>query len=255
MNKTLLMVISPAKRQSFDGLLPAHLKCTQPIFQQRTAELIEVLQAQSAADLQKLMSISPALGQLNFERFQAFDQAPRQPALFAFQGDVYQGLAAGSLSPAALEFAQKHLLILSGLYGLLRPLDLIQPHRLEMGTTLTTQQGGNLYQYWGSSITEAVNQHAAQCSEPVLINLASQEYFKSIQTRLLQCPVIHVEFKEYRQGQYRVIALMAKRARGKMARYMIENGLNQLEAIQHFQEDGYVFCPDQGMENQWVFVR
>ena len=171
----MLILISPAKRQDFDIAPPVKFTCTTPAFLTHTHELVDVLKEKSAADLQKLMSISPVLGKLNFERFQSFEKAPSLSAIFAFQGDVYQGLSAATLPQSALEFAQAHLIILSGLYGALRPFDHIQPHRLEMGTTLATNKGGNLYQYWGDLITDQINQSLAKQKNPVLINLASQE--------------------------------------------------------------------------------
>ncbi len=251
----MLILLSPAKRQDFDRVQQAQLKSTCPVFLTETRALVDILKTKSAGDLQKLMSISSALGQLNFERFQSFEAAPERPAIFAFQGDVYQGLSAETLSPSALEFAQKHLLILSGLYGVLRPFDHIQPHRLEMGAVLATRRGANLYQYWGGLITEQINQSLAEQKNPVLINLASQEYFKSVQLNLLQYPVLHIDFKEYRQGQYRVIALMAKRARGKMARYIIENQLAEPASLQSFAVDDYRFSAEHSGQDRWVFVR
>ena len=251
----MLILISPAKRQNFEVVPPFDLKYTLPSFLEQTLGLIEILKKKSAADLQKLMSISPALAQLNEARFQAFHEAPSLPALFAFQGDVYQGLSAATLPESALNFAQQHLLVLSGLYGVLKPLDSIQPHRLEMGTLLSNPKGKNLSQYWGDLITDQINRHLAKEAHPVLINLASLEYFKSIQVNRLQYPLIHIEFKEQHQGKYRVIALMAKRARGKMARYIIENSLSEPEAIQSFDADGYQFSVDHSEHNRWVFIR
>ncbi len=251
----MLILLSPAKKQNFDKKSSLSLQCSQPRFLEQTEALIKVLKGKTVSDLQKLMSISPALAKLNVERFQSFEEAPTLPAVFAFQGDVYQGLKAETLSESALEFAQEHLLILSGLYGILRPLDVIKPHRLEMGSALVTEQAKNLYQYWDGVITDAINQRLSQDKNPILINLASQEYFKSVQVKRLKYPLIHVEFKEHANGQYRTIALLAKRARGKMARYIVSKGLDEPEAIKGFNVDGYQFSLTHSTGDHWVFVR
>ena len=251
----MLLLLSPAKKQCFDKMPAVSLQYSKPCFMMQTQALVKVLKEKTAADLQRLMSISAALATLNVDRFQHFEEAPILPAVFAFQGDVYQGLSAGTLPQSALEFAQEHLMILSGLYGVLRPLDQIQPHRLEMGSALAIAEAKNLYQYWNGAITEIINQRLSQHQNPVLINLASQEYFKSVQVKRLKYALIHVEFKEYINGQYRVIALFAKRARGKMARYIISQGLDEPEAIKGFNGDGYQFSLKHSSSDHWVFIR
>lgn len=251
----MILVISPAKRQEFEKDSPHPLKETQPAYLEKAEELVEILKAKKSADLQKLMSISRELAGLNEKRFQTFSQAPTRPALFAFQGDVYQGLSAATFSRKSIEYAQQHLRILSGLYGVLRPLDQMKPHRLEMGTRLPHPGGGNLYQFWGHVITDAINLHLGKQANPVLINLASQEYFKVIDSTGLKYPVIHVEFKEMHQGEYRVIALFSKRARGKMVRFIIENALIEPQGIKEFDWDGYQFLEGQSTQDRWVFAR
>lgn len=251
----MLVLLSPAKKQRFEQVIPASFQYSEPYFLKQAHALVKVLKEKTASELQKLMSISPALAKLNVERFQHFEAAPSLPAIFAFQGDVYQGLAAKSLSQSAISFAQEHLMILSGLYGVLRPLDLIRPHRLEMGSALATPQAKNLYQYWDGAVTDAINQRLSQHQNPVLIHLASQEYFKSVQIKRLKYPLIHVEFKEHANGQDRVIALLAKRARGKMARYIVSQGLDEAEAIKGFNVDGYQFSTAHSTDDHWVFVR
>ena len=251
----MLVLLSPAKKQNFDQKPSLSLPTSEPRFLEQTEALIKVLKEKRISDLQKLMSISITLAKLNVERFQNFDEAPKLAAALAFQGDVYKGLKAETLSESALEFAQEHLLILSGLYGLLRPLDEIKPHRLEMGSALVTAEAKNLYQYWDSAITDAINQCLRRHKNPILINLASQEYFKSIQVKRLQYPLIQIDFKEHANGQYRVIALLAKRARGKMARYIVSQGLDEPAAIKNFNVDGYQFSLKHSTENHWIFVR
>jgi cytoplasmic iron level regulating protein YaaA (DUF328/UPF0246 family) len=251
----MLTLLSPAKKQTFDFTLPHSFNTTPPSFSKQTKALIQQAKTLTEKDLQALMSISPTLANLNAKRFQQFDEAPTQPALFAFQGDVYQGLDAASLPPKAIEFAQDHLAILSGLYGLLRPLDQIRPHRLEMGINLTTAHANNLYEFWGTEITQLINQRMSTQNHPVLINLASQEYFKSIQPTLLKHPLIHIEFKEHRDGRYLIFGLLAKRARGKMARFIVSNAIDEPEALKSFNVDGYQFTPSLSESNRWVFVR
>ncbi len=250
----MLTLLSPAKKQNFSLAVPAFDKTSAP-FYNKTQQLVKQLQTLNEKDLQQLMSISPALAKLNIERFRQFDQTLSMPALFAFQGDVYQSLDAASLPRKAIEFAQDHLAILSGLYGILRPLDAMHAHRLEMGTQLTTAHGKNLHQFWGDAITQLINQRLAEHNNPVLINLASQEYFGCIQPDLLKYRLIHIEFKEHRNGQYQVIGLLAKRARGKMARFILSNHLDEPQRLQSFDVDGYQFTPALSEENRWVFVR
>ena len=251
----MLIVISPAKKQRFDVESSSRVRATMAQFSSQAETLVALLAKKSVVDLQKLMALSPTLAKLNVERLQSFETAASCPALFAFQGDVYQGLSAATLSESALRFAETHLAILSGLYGLLMPSDLIKLHRLEMGSALKTAQGENLYQFWGELITQALNQRLATHHNPVLINLASQEYFKAIRRDQLKFPVIDVEFREHKNGQYKVVSIFAKRARGKMARYILENQFDTPDALQSFTLDGYRFSVEHSTECRYVFVR
>ena len=191
------------------------------------------------------MKISDPLAQLNAERFarwsKKFNQDNSRPAMLAFDGDVYDGLAARSLNARQRDWAQKHLRILSGLYGLLRPMDLMQPYRLEMGTKLPTKRGKDLYAFWGDDITQALNEALADAKAKALVNLASEEYFKSVRPALLDVPVITPVFEDWKSGRYKIISFFAKRARGLMARYAIEHKLKNPEGLKHFDSDGYAF--------------
>lgn len=209
--------------------------------------------------LKDLMSLSDNLAELNVGRFQAIE-FPHQPsnaspAALTFNGDVYQGLDAESLSMEDLEWAQDRLGILSGLYGILRPLDLIQPYRLEMGTALKTRRGPNLYQFWGDRIAKEINVRTSLQAQPCIINLASNEYFKAASAKNINAPIITPAFKEIRDGKPKIISFFAKKARGMMARYIIENRLEEPESIQQFNVDGYQYRPDLSKGPQWVFAR
>jgi len=204
------------------------------------------------------MSISDKLGQLNAERFQTwhtpFTPDNARQAVLAFKGDVYTGLDAESFSSGDFSFAQKHLRILSGLYGLLKPLDLMQPYRLEMGTRFENTRGKDLYAFWGSKITEALNQLLAS-DDKVLVNLASNEYFKSVQKKHLDARLVTPQFKDWKNGQYKMISFYAKKARGLMCRYAIQNRITQADDLKGFNLDGYYFSEDQSDNNNWVFLR
>ena len=253
----MLLVISPAKTLDFDtpASTAAH---SQPRFLAHSELLMAVLRELSPPRLAELMSISPALADLNFGRnlqwAPPFSPANAKIAVQAFQGDVYQGLEAGRMSEEQLQFAQGHLRILSGLYGLLRPLDLIQPYRLEMGTRLANPRGANLYQFWGDIITEALNRDLDEAGGP-LVNLASEEYFKSVRPRALAAPVITPVFKDLSGGRYKVVSFYAKRARGMMAAFAIRQRLQRAEGLKEFREAGYRFEPGQSDAAQWVFCR
>jgi cytoplasmic iron level regulating protein YaaA (DUF328/UPF0246 family) len=218
-----------------------------------------MLQEKSPDELVQLMSISEALAVLNHERYQRFDPPftvdNARPALLTFRGDVYTDVAVDTYDPADFTFAQQHLRILSGLYGLLRPLDLIQPYRLEMGTALPTERGTNLYRFWGDRLTEHLNEALAAQTSPVVINLASQEYFKAIDEKKLNAPVVTPVFKEHRNGQFKTVAIYAKRTRGKMANFIVKNRLEAPELLKTFNEDRYEYHQAASTDQAWVFVR
>jgi cytoplasmic iron level regulating protein YaaA (DUF328/UPF0246 family) len=254
----MLTVISPAKTLDFDSppVTDAH---TQPAHLTQSRKLVRRLRELSAADLSRLMKISDDLAQLNRDRYQHW-KTPFRPenarqALFAFKGDVYIGLDAGSMRPDDLEFAQDHLRILSGLYGLLRPLDLMQPYRLEMGTRLDTDQGSNLYQFWGDRITRSLNQELQQTSSATLVNLASGEYFKSVKPSLLKADIVTPAFREFRDGEYKFIQFFAKKARGLMARYLVDQRIDEPEGLKDFDYEGYKYNASLSTAKDWVFTR
>lgn len=254
----MLMVISPAKTLDFET--PATSKvATTPDFLEQSAQLIDELRELSPADVSELMSISEKLGALNVERFMnwhtPFDSDNAKQAVLAFKGDVYTGLDAESFNSNDFKFAQKHLRILSGLYGLLRPLDLIQPYRLEMGTRFANKGGTNLYQFWGSKITDAINVQLKKTNSKVLLNLASNEYFKSVQSKALHADIITPVFKDLKNGQYKIISFYAKKARGLMSAYIIKNKIIDVETIKQFDIDGYSYNTAMSTAREWVFTR
>ena len=254
----MLVVISPAK--SLDYETPVKIrKFTQADFLEDSAQLISQLRDLSPAQVSSLMSISPNLGELNQSRFKhwhtPFTKKNARQALFAFKGDVYIGLDAYALSSTDINFAQNHLRILSGLYGLLRPLDLIQPYRLEMGTSLKNSQGSSLYQFWGNKITDALNQEMSTQKKPLLVNLASNEYFKSVKTKQLHGQVVSPVFKDFSNGQYKIVSFFAKKARGSMSAYIIKNRLRNAEDLLSFDVDGYRYSEKDSKENTPVFLR
>lgn len=250
----MLTLVSPAKKLDFSPLSKdvSHTQCD---FLERSRELVGIASELTKEELQSLMELSPKLAQLNWERFQSFefpfDCDNARPAALAFRGDTYVGLDADTLEEADWTFAQDHLRILSGLYGLLRPLDLMQPYRLEMGRKLTNPKGHNLYAYWGSSLAEAVD----GISGGILVNCASNEYFKALDKKALKSRVVTPVFKEIRNGQAKVIGLMAKKARGMMARHIIRNRLDVPEPLKEFTAGGYAFQPELSTEDDWVFTR
>ncbi len=254
----MLMLISPAKSLDETPRNPA-LPYTQADFLTQSARLIERLTQLGPLDLSQLMHISDDLAQLNYQRNQAWcsptaDDGVSKQALLMFKGDVYLGLDAASLHQPGLDYAQNHVRILSGLYGLLRPLDLMRPYRLEMGTKLDNDQGKDLYAFWGNQLTEALNALLPQSGKP-LVNLASNEYFKAIKPKLLNSDVITPQFKDWKNGQYKMISFFAKRARGLMVRYAIDHQIEQVEDLKYFDYDGYTFAPDLSNEKDWVFTR
>ena len=221
------------------------------------ASLAKTAKRQTKADLRRLMGISDDLAKLNRERFQAFDPASDEglPAALAFAGDVYQGLEARTLDAEALAFAQDRVRILSGLYGVLRPLDLIQPYRLEMGTRLKTRRGSSLYDFWGDRISKLLNADAEGHADPTLVNLASQEYFGAVDAKALKLPVVTPQFREARDGESRIISFFAKKARGTMARFAIDARVERAEDLKRFDRDGSRFDPDASTESDWIFIR
>lgn len=254
----MLVVISPAKTLDFETPVKTR-SFTQPDFLDDSQRLIDELKHWSPEQLSELMSISPTLGNLNYERFNnwqlPFDKTNARQALFAFKGDVYVGLNAQSLASDDVKFAQKHLRILSGLYGLLRPLDLMQAYRLEMGTRLKLPNAASLYEFWGSKITDTLNEEFAQQKNPVLINLASNEYFKAVKEKQLSADVISPVFKDFKNGHYKIISFFAKKARGLMSAYIIKNRITKLEDLYAFDVDGYQYSPRESSDNAPVFLR
>lgn len=262
----MLIVISPAKTLDFETPAPIDT-FTQPQFLDDSNILIERLRELDPIQIGKLMTISDDLAELNHRRnmnwSQPFSRKNAKQALLAFRGDVYVGLDADTFTKKDFEFAQKHLRILSGLYGLLRPLDLMQPYRLEMGTTLTNARGKNLYTFWGDKITSALNDElknekiarAAANKVPVLVNLASEEYFKAVHPKTLAARVVTPIFRERKGDSYKVVSFFAKKARGAMSGYIIRNRLKDVSALKDFSEDGYVFNPSLSNTDEWVFTR
>ena len=253
-----MFLLSPAK--SLDYETPAgDVPHTLPQFVPQSQALIEVLRQKSPQQIAELMDLSDALSALNVARYEAwrpkFTAKNSKQAVLAFNGDVYDGLDAKSLKVKDLEWAQDHVCILSGLYGVLRPLDWMQPYRLEMGTALNNPRGKNLYQFWGSSIADYLNQRLSKDKTPVIINLASQEYFKAVDTKVLKARIIECVFEDYKGGKYKVISFFAKRARGLLARYAIQKQIKNPEKLKEFNSDGYGFVADASSENRWVFRR
>ena len=254
----MLLIISPAKTLDYET--PAHTsQFTEPDFLDQSTLLIEQLRQLSPAEIGSLMSISDKLAQLNAARFQAwslpFDQDNAKQAVLAFKGDVYTGLAAETLNNKQLTFAQQHLRILSGLYGLLRPLDLMQAYRLEMGTRFANTRGKDLYQFWGNRITEQLNKELAGQKTRVLVNLASNEYYKAVQPGNIDGEIITPVFKDWKNGQFKIISFYAKKARGLMCRYVIDHGIKQPEKLKDFDYEGYAYNPAMSSGSEWVFTR
>ena len=254
----MLVIISPAKTLDFDTPPPVR-KCTKPVFLDDAQDLVNRLKELSAEDISRLMGVSSKIAKLNRDRYRVwrkpFTLSNAKQAVWAFRGDVYTGLDADFFDRENIEFAQQHLRMLSGLYGVLRPLDLIQAYRLEMGTRLATRRGDNLYQFWGGRITDCLNRDLRRTHAPALVNLASQEYFRSVRTDELGAPVITPVFKERRDGAYKVISFVAKRARGAMSRYIIRNRIGDPAGIRKFSEGGYRYSRELSDDANWVFTR
>lgn len=254
----MLVVVSPAKNLDFESNIPVG-QFTQPELIEDTERLMKVCRTLSPADLSSLMKISDKLATLNANRFAEFS-TPFTPenarqALYAFNGDVYTGLDAYSLDKTTVEYAQQHLRILSGLYGLLRPLDLMQAYRLEMGTKLANPEGKDLYAFWGESITQLLNQALQEQGDNVLINLASNEYFKAVKKNVLEGMIITPTFKDYKNGQYKIISFFAKKARGLMARYILEKRIADVDGLKAFDVEGYQYSEAQSSSTELVFLR
>ncbi len=254
----MLFLLSPAKSLDYDTP-PQTAAHTQPLFKRQSGALIDVLKTQTPAQISSLMKLSDALAGLNVGRYQAwspkFTARNSKQAVLAFDGDVYGGLQAKTLGEKQLAWAQQHVCILSGLYGVLRPLDWMQPYRLEMGTALSTPQGKNLYQFWASHIASYLNERAAADTTPVIVNLASEEYFKAVDLKSLKPRVVSCVFEEFKNGKYKIISFNAKRARGLMARYAIEKKIATVKKLQSFDAEGYRFEPAASAPDRLVFRR
>jgi len=254
----MLFVVSPAKNLDYETALPT-TEFSQPEMLDESELLIEKCRALTPADISSLMSISDKLAGLNAARFGEwhlpFSPENARPAIFAFNGDVYTGLDAYSMNDSDFAYAQGNMRILSGLYGLLKPLDLMQAYRLEMGTKLANQRGDNLYQFWGELITDKLNEALAALNTDVLVNLASNEYFKSVKKKQLNATIVTPAFKDWKNGQYKMISFFAKKARGLMARYIIENKVESVEQLKSFNLDGYEFNEALSKGNDIVFTR
>jgi cytoplasmic iron level regulating protein YaaA (DUF328/UPF0246 family) len=252
----MLIVLSPAKSLDLDTP-PTTKAHTTPDFIDRAGELIDVLRTYPPAKISELMSISDPLAMLNVSRYAHWteDHGQARQALMSFDGDVYTGFDARTLTAKDIKFAQSHVRILSGLYGVLRPLDQMHPYRLEMGTRLPNARGKDLYAFWGETVTGALNEQAAAVKAKALVNLASEEYFKSVKPKLLSVPVITPVFEDWKNGKYKIISFFAKRARGMMARYATVNGITNPEKLKGFDVDGYRFDEQGSDERNWVFRR
>ncbi|AAV82978.1 UNVERIFIED_ORG: hypothetical protein DFO82_1165 [Idiomarina abyssalis] len=254
----MLAVVSPAKNLDYESDLP-ELNVTQPRLLDNAEELVEVCRQLSPQQLGSLMKISDKLAGLNAARFEEwqrpFNENNARPAMYAFNGDVYTGLDAASLNSEAIGTAQKQLRILSGLYGVLRPLDLMQPYRLEMGTKLDNPKGKNLYEYWGDSITQMLNKDLAELGSSTLVNLASNEYFSAVKPKVLNADIITPVFKDEKNGQYKVISFYAKKARGLMARFILNQKPKSVSDLKEFDANGYSFNEAMSSDKQLVFCR
>lgn len=254
----MLFLLSPAKSLDYDTPL-GDLPHTQPLFTKQSAELIQLLREYSPQQIAELMDLSDQLAGLNVARYQAwspkFTAKNSRQAVLAFNGDVYDGLDARTLKPEDLAWAQEHVCILSGLYGVLRPLDWMQPYRLEMGTALQNPKGQNLYKFWGTQIADYLNERLQADKTPVVVNLASQEYFKAVNTKTLKARVIECMFEDWKGGQYKVISFFAKRARGLMARYAIGKRLTTPRQLEKFNLDGYAYDAAASQADRLVFRR
>ncbi|WP_158859601.1 peroxide stress protein YaaA [Lunatibacter salilacus] len=250
----MITLISPAKTLDLsDSIFNQH---TQPDFEREISDLVKIMKKKSVRDIKELMGVSDNLAELNRKRYLNFEDEfsveNSKQALLAFKGDVYTRIEVDEFSSEDFEFAQKHLRILSGLYGLLKPLDLIQPYRLEMGIKLKNSRAKDLYGYWGSKIAKAINEAK---DDEIVVNLASQEYFKAVDQSKLKGRIIHPVFKEYKDGTYKIIGIFAKQARGMMTNEIIKSRINNPERLKTFRQEGYEYAENLSTENEWVFVR
>ena len=254
----MLMVISPAKSLDYESPLKIE-SYSIPDYLENSAELIEIMKKKSLQDLVDIMHVSHKIAELNVERFKSwnmpFSPVNARQAILAFKGDVYKGLDPATLSEENFDYTQSNLRILSGLYGLLRPLDLIQPYRLEMGLKLNSKKTKTLYQFWGDKITNGLRTLLEEQEIPVLVNLASNEYFKSVNRNNLKCRLVTPEFKDFKNGKYKIIQFFAKKARGLMVRYAIDHSIINPEDLKNFDYDGYVFNSELSHSDNWVFSR
>lgn len=254
----MLIVVSPAKTLDFESPLVTE-KHTQPDFISQASQLITVCKKLKPSDIASLMKVSDKIASLNVARFaqwsKTFTPENSRQAILAFKGDVYAGLEAEQFSDVDFDYAQQHFRMLSGLYGLLKPLDLMQPYRLEMGTKLENKKGTNLYHFWGESITKKINKDMQENGDDLLINLASNEYFKAVKPKLVKGKVITPVFKDQKNGQYKVISFFAKKARGMMAKYLIQNQISTVEGLKEFDMAGYYYVAEESSETELVFKR
>jgi uncharacterized protein len=250
----MIVVISPAKSLDFGSKAPYDV-ASQPHFLKDADYLAGKLSKLKSADLGSLLEISPKLAQINAERFATWKSAPAKQAIFAYNGDVYDGLEAKTFSLPEIEFAQQHLRIISGLYGLLLPLDAIKPYRIDMGTSFVTPKGANLYRYWADRITDQLKKSLKASGNNILVNLASQEYFAAVNTKRLGARIITPVFKDRIKDEYTMISFFAKRARGMMSRFIIKHSITDHEMLVGFDEGGYRFNPDLTKGDKWVFTR
>lgn len=259
----MLFLLSPAKSLDYTTPVPKDVPHTLAQFTKQSAQLIDILTTQSPQEIAQLMHLSDALSALNVARYAAwspkFTAKNSKQAILAFNGDVYDGLNASTLKADDLQWAQQHIGMLSGLYGMLRPLDYMQPYRLEMGTALPNAQGANLYKFWGTQLADYINAHfntrLAAEKTPTVVNLASNEYFKSVDRKALKARVVECVFEDYKNGDYKIISFFAKRARGLMARYAIDKRVTTVKKLQSFHSDGYAFAAAQSEPDRLVFRR
>jgi cytoplasmic iron level regulating protein YaaA (DUF328/UPF0246 family) len=254
----VLTLLSPAKTLNFD-FDSEGLPLSAPRFEDDIAELLGTCKKLTAPQLRKLMGLSQGLAELNRDRFRTmelpFTESNSKPALLAFGGDVYRGFDAATLSRRDLKWSQRRIRILSGFYGMLRPLDMMQPYRLEMGTRLSNTRGKNLYEFWGHQVTDAINEDLRGRGTRAVVNLASNEYFKSVKPKDLAAPLVTALFKEDREGTIKTISFSAKRARGLMARFIVQNRVDSPEGMKEFNEEGYSYRPDLSDDSTMLFVR
>lgn len=253
----MLTIISPAKTLDFSSSIVT--KATKPSMLKDAEDLVSVLRTYSPNKLVDLMGVSKKIAELNYDRFTQwkvpFNKSNSKQAILAFKGDVYTGLGAENFDNDDLDFAQEKLRILSGLYGVLRPLDLIQPYRLEMGTKLKNNRGSSLYEFWQSKLTKNINKQLRSIKSCHLVNLASNEYFNSIEKDKLDAEIITPVFKDYKNGKFKIISFYAKKARGLMSSYIIKNRVNDIKKLKEFNSDGYLYEPELSTNDQWIFLR